>query len=94
MYVSEMSMASDLTTNQAFDDYAARFGWVYDNGGRYRGEYWEYYFRKDSDLHLLRQGPDRIAVVRFGSSPPTEVWSGRIATSDDFDQLMARLSAA
>ena len=87
-------MAIDLTTNQAFDDYAARFGWVYDNGGLYRGEYWEFYFRKDPNLQLLRQEPDRIAVVRFGGSSPIEIWSGRVATSDAFDQLMERLSAA
>jgi hypothetical protein len=36
-------MDIDLTTNQAFDDYAPRFGWDYDNSGWYANLYWDRY---------------------------------------------------
>lgn len=81
-------MSDALTTNQAFDDYAAEFGWEYDNGGSFAGEYWEWYSREEPTLKLLRQGPDRVALVRFGGSEPVEIWRGRIGTRAEFDGLL------
>jgi hypothetical protein len=82
-------MRTDLTTNAPFDEYAARFGWHYDNGGNYRGEYWEWYMRSSDHIVLLRQAPDRVCVVRFSGLTPFELWSGTIRTSDDFDRMTA-----
>jgi len=90
----------ELTDNQAFDDYAARFGWVYDNGGRYRGLDWDMYASNahrwgmlpDGTVHntvmVMRRGRTTVAAVHFAGREPTEIWSGDVRTSGDFDRLM------
>jgi hypothetical protein len=81
-----------LTTNQGFDAYAARHGWAYDNGGTYGGECWDWYARETPGGVLMRQAPDRVALVRFQGTAPTEIWSGRIETTTQFDELMEILA--
>ena len=78
-------MSIALTTNQAFDDYAFKCGWVYDNGGWFQGEHWEWFVRSETGVVLLRQPPDRVALVQIEKRTVSEFWSGRIATSTDFD---------
>jgi hypothetical protein len=98
-------MEMDLTTNQTFDDYAARFGWEYDNGGLYRGLTWDWYA---SNAHrwgglpegtvrhalvIMRRECTSVCAVHFGGHEPTEIWSGDIRTSTDFDRLRAVIAA-
>jgi hypothetical protein len=78
----------DLTDNDAFDKYACQYGWEYDNGGRYRDEYWEWFVGRSPSIVLLRQPPDRLALVRFDGLTPNELWLGRASTSQQFDQVM------
>jgi len=85
--------AEDLTTNNAFDAYAARFDWAYDNGGKYRDEHWDWYAGKVTGLVLMRQKPDRVCVVHFDGLKPTELWSGRVRTTKDFDTMLASITS-
>jgi len=87
-------MTVDLTSNNAFDDYAAKSGWYYDNGGRYREEYCEWYIRDSPGPVLLRQAHDRVCIVRFDGLAPSELWSGVIRTSDEFDQMLIAVGLA
>lgn len=94
-------MEIELTDNQAFDDYAARFGWEYDNGGRYRGLDWDRYasnaHRWDrlpdgtvrQTVEIMRRQRTSACAVHFAGREPTEIWSGDIRTSTDFDRLLA-----
>ena len=86
-----LAVTIPLTTNQAFDDYAAKYGWDYDNGGRYRDELRDWYVREDAGLVLLRQSHEHVALVSFQGSAAKEIWSGRIETSEVFDLLMTML---
>ena len=77
----------DLTSNKDFDEYAAQFGWVYDNGGQYLQQRWDWYVSDTAGIALLRQAPEKVCVVRFEELTPTELWSGIIRTSDEFDRM-------
>jgi hypothetical protein len=81
-----------LSTSQSFDEYAARYGWVYDNGGRYRDELWDWYCGDEPRVVLLRQGPDRVALIRLTGTTPDEIWSGPVADTAEFDRLMDLLA--
>ena len=88
-------------TNQAFDDYAARFGWDYDNGGQYRGLAWDWYASNahrwdrlpDGTIQhavvIMRRDRSTVCAVHFAGREPEELWSGDILTSADFDHLRA-----
>ncbi|MBI3406841.1 MAG: hypothetical protein HY040_00610 [Planctomycetes bacterium] len=90
-----------MSDNQEFDDYAAKFGWDYDNGGRYKGQIWDRYAsnehrwdkRSDGTVHqtieIMRRGPATVAAVHFTGREPKEIWTGEIRTSAEFDELMA-----
>jgi hypothetical protein len=94
-----------LTDNQAFDDYAAKFGWDYDNGGWYRGLDWDRYASNahcwnllpDGTVHhtivIMRRQRTTVAAVHFAGRQPTEIWSGDISTSAEFDRLLAIVTA-
>ncbi len=94
-----------LTDNQAFDDYAAKFGWDYDNGGRYRNLDWDRYASNehrwrllpDGTVHdtitIMRRERSTVAAVHFAGREPTEIWSGHITTTADFDRLMEIIAA-
>jgi hypothetical protein len=94
-------VAIELTNNQAFDDYAAKFGWDYDNGGSYRCLAWDQYASNahrwgllpDGTVHhtvvIMRRQRDTVCAVHFVGLEPTEIWSGDIRTSTDFDRLLA-----
>lgn len=41
---------------------------------------------------MLRRSPSQIAIVRYEGFQPTEIWSGDIETSLDFDRLMCKLN--
>ena len=84
-------MTIHLTDNQAFDNYAAMFGWTYDNAGHYLGQSWDWYVGPVAGFVLMRQPPDRIALVRYDGCTPSEVWSDQIRTDNEFDQIMARV---
>ncbi len=79
----------ELNSNRRFDDHAAHYGWVYDNCGSYRNEYWDWYFGSLAHTVLLRQSTGRLALVRLEGLTPTEIWSGQISTTEEFDDLMA-----
>lgn len=85
-------MGTDLTSNQAFDEYAARFGWAYDNGQRYGDECWDRYEGHPMGIVLLRHANDRVCVVRFEGPRPVEIWSGALRTSDDFDLMVSSVA--
>ena len=86
-------MGADLTENNAFDAYARTSGWHYDNGGRYREEYWEWYIRDSgAGTVLLRQASGKVRVVRFEGVESRELWSGVIRTSEEFDQMLAAIA--
>ena len=78
----------DLADNQAFDRHLAQRGWLYDNGGRYREEYWEWYAGPVGGVVLLRQSPDRIALVRFTGLAPHEIWLGHVSSFADVDEVL------
>jgi len=78
----------DLTDAKAFDTYAAARGWAYDNHGRYRDEHWDWYAGPVPDIVLLRQPPNRVALVRIAELTLEEIWSGHVSTGDEFDQVM------
>jgi hypothetical protein len=40
----------------------------------------------------LRQPPDHIAVVRIERLKPTELWSGRVSTTEEFDEMINRVN--
>jgi hypothetical protein len=83
-------METDLTDHNAFDRYAARFGWFYDNGMSYGGKSWERFERNDdSHVVVVRRGPDEVCVVRFEGATPFEIWAGAIRTTADFDRMVA-----
>jgi hypothetical protein len=94
-------MEGDLSTNQAFDDYAGRFGWDYDNGGWYRGLPWDRYasgahrWERLADgtvnqvVEILRRGRTTVCAVHNAGRVPREIWSGEIRTRADFDRLLA-----
>jgi hypothetical protein len=90
-YDDTRRMGTDLTSNNDFDDYADRFGWAYDNGANYRGEFWDSSYVRRHFL-LLRKGPDQVCVVRFEGRTECEIWSGVIRTSDDFDRMMQSIA--
>jgi hypothetical protein len=89
-----------LTDNQSFDDYAARFAWDYDNGGQYRGLYWDRYISNSHRWGLLpdetvfhtvvvmRRERTTVCAVHFAGREPPEIWSGDIRTSGEFDRLL------
>jgi hypothetical protein len=81
----------DLTNNNAFDRYVARFGWTYDNGGQYCQQHWDWYTGWTPGVVLMRQAPDRVCVVRFEKLTPTELWLGTIHTTDEFDKMVSSL---
>jgi hypothetical protein len=97
----ENRVEMELTNNQAFDDYAARFGWHYDNGGRYREFNWDWYAssahrwdrRPDGTVQhfvvIMRRERSTVCAVHFAGGESTEIWSGDIRTSTDFDRLRA-----
>ncbi len=85
---------TQLTDNKVFDDYVAQFGWVYDNGGQYRGEHWDWYAGPVAGLVLLRKPPDRIALVRYGALMSSELWSGQILSDLDFDRVMSGIGCS
>ena len=85
-------MAENLTTNNAFDAYAARFGWAYDNGGGYRNEIWDWYAGKIATIVLMRQAPDRVCIVRYNGLTPTELWAGNVRTTNDFDAMLSSIA--
>jgi hypothetical protein len=97
-------MVIELTDNQAFDDYAAKFGWDYDNSGWYRGLAWDRYASNphrwgrmpDGTVHhtveIMRRGRTTVAAVHFAGREPTEIWSGDIRTSVEFDRLLAAIA--
>jgi hypothetical protein len=87
-------MPLPLTTNSVFDEYAAEYGWSYDNGGSYLGQHWDWYAGQTPGLVLMRQPPARVAVVRYDGLSPSELWSGQVATDMDFDRVMALLGCA
>ena len=87
-------MDTGLTDNEIFDAYAAKFGWVYDNGGRYLGEYWDWYAGPVPGVVLVRQSPARVAIVRYEGLTPVELWSGQVVTDLDFEKAMALLGFA
>jgi hypothetical protein len=78
-----------------FDAYAKGRGWLYDNSGMHQGQSWDWYFKQGSDgKHvLLRQKPDRAALVRIEGKTLNEVWSGQIADSAQFDEFMKVFAA-
>ncbi len=96
-----MNDANELTTNQAFDDYASRFRWNYDNGGWYRGLGWDRYASNgprwerlptgtvNQTVEIMRRGDTRVCAVHFRGREPHEIWSGDIRTGSDFDRLLA-----
>jgi hypothetical protein len=84
-------MGTDLTDNNAFDRYAARFGWAYDNGGYYRGEIWERFEGRVRNVVLMRGAQDQVCIVRFVEHIPSEIWSGTVRTTDDFDRMVASI---
>ena len=86
----------NLIDHNAFDKYAAERGWSYDNSGSHQGQTWDWYFHEGSDgkLVLLRQSPDRVALVRIEGLALSEVWSGQIATSGQFDEFMSVFAQA
>jgi hypothetical protein len=86
--------AMEITENKAFDGFVRERGWEYDNGGRYLDEYWDWYTGATAGLVLLRQAPDRLALVRFDGLNPTELWSGRVSTSEEFDQMLKAIVAS
>jgi hypothetical protein len=81
-----------ITDNNTFDAFARERGWVYDNGGRYRDEEWHWYAGPVAGIVLLRQPPDQIAVVRFEGLKSTELWSGRVSTTEEFDEMINRVN--
>lgn len=81
----------DLTINNAFDQYVAKSGWAYDNGGQYQQQHWDWYVGDIPGVLLLRQAPDRVCVVRFQGLTPTELWSGIIRTSEQFDRMASSI---
>ena len=93
-------MAVDLTNNQAFDVYAAKFGWDYDNSGSYRGLGWDQYasiahswgLQPDGTVHhrvvIMRRERTTVCAVHFSGREPKEIWSGDIRTSADLDRLL------
>ena len=81
----------DLTDNKAFDGYASRYGWAYDNGGKYLDQCWDWYSGRIPGVVLMRQPPTKIAIVRYDGLNPTELWSGQVATDQDFDRAMAAI---
>ena len=85
-------MSPPLTENSAFDNYAAEYGWSYDNGGLYLGQHWDWYAGPTPGLVLMRQPPARVAVVRYHGLIPSELWSGQVLTNTDFDRVMALLN--
>lgn len=81
-------MGAALANDEAFDNYARRYGWEYDNGGWYACETWDWYSGPVTGLILARRPPKAVAVVRFDGLTPSEVWSGEIVTTCDFDRVM------
>ena len=79
-----------------FDAYARGRGWRYDNSGMHLGQFWDWYFKQGSDgkLVLLRQKPDRAALVRVEGKTLHEVWSGQIAGPAQFDDFMKVFATA
>src|ERR1051326_502171 len=88
------AMATQLTHNKAFDDYVIKFGWLYDNGGRYRDEHWDWYAGRVTALVLMRQPPSRVAIVQFSGLTPIELWIGQVMTDVDFDRAMATIGCS
>ena len=98
--VGGKSVATELTNNQAFDDYAAQFGWDYDNSGWYLGLAWDRYAsnphrwdrQPDGTVHhvvaIMRRERTTVAAVHFQGLEPTEIWSGDIRTGVEFDRLL------
>ena len=94
-------MKTELTDNQSFDDYAARSGWDYDNGGWYRGLVWDWYTSNahrwgrlpdgtvGQTIEIMRRHPATVCAVHFAGREATEIWSGDIRTTTDFDRLLA-----
>jgi hypothetical protein len=94
-------MEIELNTNQAFDEYAARFGWEYDNGGQYGDLAWDWYAsnahrwgrRGDGTVRhtvvIMRRNRASVCAVHFAGGESREIWSGEIGTSADFDRLCA-----
>jgi hypothetical protein len=62
-------------------------GGPYDNGGRYQ------YAGPTAGTVLLRQAPNRVAVVRFDGLKSTELWSGHVSTEEEFDEMMNAVAA-
>jgi len=61
---------------------------VYDNGGLYQEQRWDWYAGPKQGIVLLRQAPDRVVVVRFVDLEPTELWSVRVSNSEEFDAML------
>lgn len=82
-----------ITDNNTFDAFVRERGWAYDNGGRYQDEHWDWYAGSTAGTVLLRQAPNRVAVVRFDDLKPTELWSGHVSTGKEFDEMMNAVTA-
>lgn len=84
-------MSATLDDHNIFDRYAAQAGWYYDNGWRYQDESWDAYrragFGVEDYLVILRKAR-RTVVLHYISENIHEIWSGQIATEDDFDKLV------
>jgi hypothetical protein len=98
-------MEIELPNKAAFNDYAARFGWDYDNGGLYRGLVWDWYA---SEAHCWGRNSDgtaqqavvvmrrehTVAAVHFHFGvQSTEIWCGDIRMKVEFDRLVAIIAS-
>jgi hypothetical protein len=93
-------MSGDFKGN-IFDEYAYRLGgWAYDNGWRYKGEFFGAAYvgevfegaksGEQNYLLMLRDGntPDRTIILHKTGDQLNELWSGQVETKDDFDNMM------
>ena len=98
-------MGIALPDKAAFRDYAAQFGWDYDNGGLHRGVSWDWYV---SEAHrwdrnpdgtfqqvvvVMRRHPTVAAVHIHAGVGRTEIWCGDIRTSAEFDRLVGIMAS-
>ncbi|QPJ62891.1 MAG: hypothetical protein G3M70_13815 [Candidatus Nitronauta litoralis] len=88
-----MNKTNDFVGLNEFDDYAKKFGWLYDNSWPFKNQNWESYFGPGefSGYQMLRQTSGKMVLIKIAKPEPIAVWSGQVLTYSDFDKMIREI---